>query len=545
MNLKPHISPGRLKQIVKILAKYGFEDVLGYLNLPGRDATHRITRVPPGHTPYERIRMALEELGPTFVKFGQILSVRADLIPRPLVLELERLQDDAAPIDAAAALSVVRENLPRPVDDVLAHFDPRPLAAASLSQVHRGVLRADGREVALKIQRPGIREDIDRDLELFAFIARRLHARIESLACYDLPGLVELLRRTLETELDFLREARHMHIAGRQMSALPGIRVPVVERGLSSTKVLVVEYIEGVRPDGAPPAEGPRLARIGLAATVTQILENGFFHADPHPGNMLIVGGETICLLDWGMVGRLTPNDRDRMIDLLGAIVHRDSDALVDVLLSIAGRPSDIERRSLQVDIMELLDMHTVTAVADIRLGVLLLDISDLIRKHRLHLPADLFLMFKALVTAEGTVRSIDPRLDVISEVAPHVRRLALERLSPPRVWGRIRSLGLRLAASPGRFPKQVARVVDQMRRGELRLRFEHHNLGDLRHTLDKIFSRLTLGIISGSMIIGSSLILVTELPPMVAGYSMLGLIGYLLAGVLGLWVVYDILRSR
>ncbi|MCJ8498987.1 ABC1 kinase family protein [Desulfatitalea alkaliphila] len=545
MNLTPTISPLRFKEIVGAFVKYGFEDVMGFLHLPGKRTAQKVTKVPEGLSPYERIRMAFEELGPTFVKFGQVMSLRSDLLPRSLIVELERLQDNAAPVDWEKMRAVLEENLPLPVDNVFVRCERQPMASASLSQVHRAVLQADGRVVALKIQRPGIRADIDRDLDIFNFIARRLHERVESLQIYNLPGMVDLLRKTLDRELNFLREARYMNVAREQHMDLRGIFIPAVVRELSSEKVLVMDHVEGWRPGDGVTADAPHLARIGLAASIRQILENGFFHADPHPGNMLIMGNETLALLDWGMVGRLTPKDRNDMIDLIGAVVSRDSDDLVDAILTLNSAPMNIDRRSLQIDVMELLDMHSVAAVEEINLGMLLLDISDLLRAHRLQVPLDLYLMIKALVTAEGTARLIDPKLDIIAEIEPHLRRLALARFKPTRIWQRFQSMAFKLVTSPIQFPRQVAEVVEKMQRGELRLRFEHHNLGDMRLTLEKTFSRLTLGIIAGATIIGSSLLLVTELPPKVAGYSLLGLIGYLFAGLMALWVVYDILRNR
>lgn len=545
MNIKPAISPSRFKEILTILVKYGFEDLLGYLNLPGRQTVRRLTRVPEELTIHERIRKAFEALGPTFVKFGQVLSTRADLLPRPLIVELEKLQDHAPPVAWDEMRTIIDNYLPQPVEALFDQVEEKPIAAASLSQVHLAVLREGRQKVALKIQRPSIRTDIERDLDIFAFIARRLHQNMERVQVYDLPGLVNLLRRTLNRELDFQREARNMQIAQKQMTPLDSLRIPSLYHHLCSSHVLVMEHIEGTRPGAVPHQNNAhRLARIGLAAAVQQILGNGFFHADPHPGNILIVEDKALCLLDWGMVGRLTPEDRHRMIDLINGVVNGDTDAVVAALLAISGNPTHIDRRALQIDVMDLLDMHLVAAVEEIRLGMLLLDISDLIHDHRLKIPLDLFLMIKALVVMEATARLIYPRLNIVAELKPHLQRLAMERFNPTRLLRNFRSALFKALSSPARFPKRLAHIVEKIERGEMRLHFEHHNLGPMRQTLDNIFSRLTLGIIAGAMIIGSSLILVTGLPPKLGDYSILGLIGYLLSGLLGIWVVYDILRK-
>ena len=546
MNLKTVQNLGRFRQIVSIFVKYGFGDVLSHLGLPGRQLAEKISRVDAGLTTYQRLRLAFDELGPTFIKFGQILSLRSDMLPRELTRELAKLQDKAAPVPVETIIKTVEKRLGRPVDEVFAVFDRTPVASASLSQVHRAVLRRGRSAVALKVRRPGIRAKIDLDLGIFESIAHALHERMSEVQIYDLPGLVALIRQTLGRELDFVREARYMTIARSRM--VPGIYIPEPYPDWTSSGLLVMEYIQGVRLAEMTPAaavQPSEMARQGLHATVQQILEDGFFHADPHPGNLLVVDGKTLCLLDWGMTGRLGTQDRQHLIDLLAATVEKDSERLVDTLTTVSRASEDTDPRALERDVLELLDIHMAASVAEIRIGELMLDLTDLIRKYRLRVPPDLFMMIKALVTAEASVRLIHPELDVVSEIRPHVRRLAARRFQPRRLLERIRVLLMKLAGSPGQFPRRIGGIVAKMERGDLRLRFEHHNLDDLTSTLDKIFSRLTLGVIVGAMIIGSSLIVTTGLPPLLWGYPLLGLAGYCTSGIVGLWVVYDILRNR
>jgi ubiquinone biosynthesis protein len=548
VNLKTVQNLGRFKEIVSVFARYGFGDVLSHLGLPGRQVADRISRVDSELTPFERLRMAFDDLGPSFVKFGQILSLRSDMLPKALTQELAKLQDKAALVPVDQVVEAVEESLGRPLKDVFSVFDKTPLASASLSQVHRAVLREDRTVVALKVRRPEIRAKVDLDLGIFESIAKVLHERMAEVQIYDLPGLVDLIRRTLERELDFEREARYMKIAESRMRHLPGIHIPKANRRLSSRRLLVMEYIRGDRLMDLKPEtlEDPaEMARQGLHATVQQILEDGFFHADPHPGNLLVMEGKTLCLLDWGMVGRLTAEDRIQLADLLAATVEKDSERLVETLLTVSRTSEDTDPRALEREVLELLDVHMAASVADIRIGELMLDITDLIRKYHLRVPPDLFMMIKALVTAEASVRLIYPQLDVVSEMLPHVRRLAAQRFQPRRIVDRLKVLLLKLATSPGQFPKRIGDIVAKMERGDLRLRFEHHHLDDLTSTLDKIFSRLTLGVILGAMIIGSSLIVTTGLPPLLGGYSLLGLAGYCISAVVGLWLVYDILRNR
>ena len=548
MNLKTVQNLGRFKEIVSVFVKYGFGDALGHLGLPGRQVADRISQVDSNLTTYQRLRLAFDDLGPTFVKFGQILSLRSDMLPKELTRELAKLQDKAARVPVEAVIEAVEGSLGRSIDEVFAVFDRTPLASASLSQVHRAVLRNGRLAVALKVRRPGIRDKVDLDLRIFESIARTLHERMPEAQVYDLPGLVALIRQTLARELDFDREAQYMKIARSRMNHLAGIHVPEPIAHLSSPRLLVMEYVQGVRLSDLNPRtleEPQKMARAGLHATIQQILEDGFFHADPHPGNVMIVNGTDICLLDWGMIGRLGTKDRLHLIDLLAATVEKDSERLVDTLLTISRAADAIDPLALERDVLDMLDIHMAGSVAEIRIGDLMLDITDLIRKFQLRVPPDLFMMIKALVTAEASVRRIYPELDVISEIRPHVQRLAAQRFAPRRLFDRLKMLLLKLASSPGEFPRRISDIVAKMERGDFRLRFEHHHLDDLTSTLDKIFSRLTLGVIVGAMIIGSSLIITTGVPPVVFGYPLLGLAGYCISAVVGLWVVYDILRNR
>jgi ubiquinone biosynthesis protein len=548
MTPKTLVNITRFKDIISVFIKYGFADIVRMLDLPGHRMADRIMDVDPKLTPYERFRMALDELGPTFVKFGQVMSLHADLLPGPLIEELQKLQDDAAPVDVEFVKKVISDNLENPWDDVFLSFDERPLAAASLSQVHRAVLRDGPAVVALKVQRPDIESKISRDLSILKSIAERMHERLSEMELYELPRLVALVEKTLSRELDFYREARYVQIARNHMNDLEGVYVPKAYLHLSTPQLLVMEYVDGdnLRTIDREALEDPAsLARNGLHATVRQLFEVGFFHADPHPGNLIISGGDTLVLLDWGMVGRLTPEDRYEMVDMIAAISEKDSRRLVDSLLSMTAARSDIDRRALERDIIDLLDAHLVASLFELRLGKLIMEITDLLRRYRLQIPADLFMMIKALITAETTVQRLHPEMDVVAELRPHLKRLAALRFSPGFLLRGLRAAALRLAAAPTRFPRRIGDIVEKMEQGRLQIGFEHRNLDGLQTTFEKIFSRLTMGVILGALIIGSSLIITTGIPPIVYGYPALGLVGYLVSAVLGLWLIFDILRNR
>jgi ubiquinone biosynthesis protein len=415
--------------------------------------------------------------------------------------------------------------------------------------VHRAILR-DGRiPLALKVQRPEIRQKIKTDLDILTRAAKILHERAASLRMYDLPRLMQTVAQTLQRELDFSREARHMQIARNIMRGLTGVHVPRVYNDLSRERLLVMEYVQGRKLkeiDRDSLANAETLAKNAIKAAVKQVLADGFFHADPHPGNLLISDdSQTLSLLDWGMIGRLTRQDRHELLNLMEAITERDARMLTDTLLVITSGSGDLDRRELERDLLNLMDYHITQSLDQLHLDRFFMDIMEIVRKHELPIPSNHFLTLKSLITAEGTARLLYPQLNVIGEVEPHVRRLAALHFKPDALWRQLRKMIFEIAASPTRLPRQIGEIIRKLEHGDLRLRFEHHNLSGLLTILDKTFSRLTMGIIAAAMIIGSSLIITTGIPPLFLGYPVLGLVGYLISAVLGLWIVFDILRSR
>ncbi len=548
MDLRTIARVGRFKDIVVTLVRYGFDDLVERLDLPGIGVIKRIEKADRELGTYERIRYALEELGPTFVKFGQIMSIRPDLLPRPLIRELSRLQDEVAPEKFDRIIGVLQKSMGQGLDEVFSTFDEKPLASASLSQVHRAVLRKGGRTVAVKVQRPGIRRKVELDLDIFEALVNRLHERSEDLRAYDLPNLVRIVRWNLLRELDFTREARNMKIARSNMTEEAGIYIPEAYDEYCTEQVLVMEYVEGTKLrdlEALTPEDAESLARQGLNAAITQILEDGFFHADPHPGNVLIADGNRLCLLDWGMIGRLSERDRYELVDLIKSVVEKDSEGLVDSLLILTKGEYGIDRRGLERQLLEILDTYFAVPIKDMNLGHLLLDITALLRGYRLRLPSDLVIMVKALITAEGTARQIYPDLNVISEAEGSIERIAAARFWPGRLWHNLRISIRHFLALQRQFPLRAYQIMEKLDRGELAIRFEHENLEGLRKTLEHIFNRLTSGIIIGAMIIGSTMIITTGVGPLLFGFPALGLVGYLISGVLGLWLVFSIIRTR
>ena len=548
MDLKTLAGLARFKDIVMILMKYGFDDVINRLEIPGIELIKKIHKGSDELGTFERMRYALEDLGPTFVKFGQIMSLRPDMLPPQLIDELSKLQDEVAPVEFSQIKETVENNTGRPLQETFSIFDVEPLAAASISQVHRGILKKEGHIVSIKVQRPGIHSKIKADLDILAAIADQLHERIDDLKTYDLPNLVRVTRRNLLRELDFKREARNMKIAASFASEHSEIYIPEVYEEYCTERLLVMEYVQGIKLkdlDTENVIDPESMAKQGLKAAIKQILDDGFFHADPHPGNILIIEDERLCLMDWGMTGRLSERDRHELIDLLKSVVDKDSEAMVYALVRLSSAEEAIDQRGLERELLDLLDSYYAVPVKEMNIGQLLMAITELLRKYRLRLPSDLVIMIKALVTAEGTARIIYPDLNIVAEAKDYISSLALERFKPKSLWRSFRFTLSEFFSLQKELPRRMVQILNKADSGDLTLGFRHENLGPLRNTLDNITNRLTFGIIIAAMIIGSSMIITTGIGPFLFGFPALGVIGYLISGLLGLWLIFNIIRKR
>ena len=548
MDIKAVMHLGRFKDIVVTLIKYGFSDVVERLDFPGRELLVKIRKIDREMGTWERIRRMLEDLGPTFIKFGQIMSVRPDLLPNPLILELRKLQDEVPPVSYEDIRQLVERNLERPLTEVFSQFEEKPVAAASLAQVHRAVLWDGGQEVAVKVQRPRIRPVIDTDLYILEFIAGQLDQRMEWSQVYDLPNLVKELKKGMFRELDFTREARHMKVFRSNLAGSQEIYIPEIHESYITPQLLTMELVYGsklkeLEPDALVDREV--LAHRALRLTVKTILEDGFFHADPHPGNVLILDDNVLCLLDWGMVGRLTRRTRYDLIDLINAVVDKDSEKILGILLNMTRGSEDVNANRLEREILDILDIYHSLPIRELNLGQLLLDLSTMLRENRLQVPVDLAIMIKALITAEGTARQLHPDLNVVEEAKPYIKRLVAERWKPKVLWRDLSRNIYNLVFLQKQLPMRLAQIVEKIDRGELNIRFQHENLGGIRSTLENITNRLTLGIIIAALIIASSMIITTGVKPLLLGFPALGIIGYLVSGVLGLWLIFNIIRSR
>jgi ubiquinone biosynthesis protein len=547
MEIKSIRNINRLKKIVWVLFRYGFDDIVHRLDLPGSFIFRRITRIKTPLTTNERIRMVFQELGPTFIKFGQVLSMRPDLIPGPLLLELKKLQDRVPPSPVPEVRDLLTGTLKQSIEAVFSDFDWEPLGSASLAQVHRASLTRDGRSVAVKVQRPGIRRMIYSDLDLLAFIAERLN-ELKNYQLYDFPGLVEELRFSLVRELDFTLEARNMKIFRKNLTFPDLMYLPEVYEEITTPYALTMELVKGVRLDQLPPDKAlrERLARNGAKIMLDQMLRQGLFHADPHQGNLLVMDDGRLCFLDWGMTGRIGKELRGNLVDLILALVERDSDTILRLIPHLAAAvPSDLNLQRLERDVLDLMDSYYGISLKEIQIGELIYALMGLLKDHRLRLRSDFALLGRALLSLEGMGKELYPEFNTVEEARPLLAELVKERWSIKHMSESWHAQAGDLYELFRDLPARLKAFFWKVDRGDLTLTFKHTGLSSLNNTLERISNRVTFGIIIAALIVGSSMIITTGVKPLLFGFPVLGVIGYLVSGILGLGLIFNILRKR
>jgi ubiquinone biosynthesis protein len=548
-------SINRYRQILTVFAKYGFGDLIETLRV-GQYIELGLQLVSRGRpephekqTRAERVRHICEELGPTFVKLGQVLSTRPDLIPPDWAEELEKLQHQVPPFPFAQVHEIVERALGQPLATAFAEFDEQPIAAASIAQVHRATM-TNGEIVAVKVQRPGIRELIEVDLEILLHLATLAERHLEDVRLHRPTRIVHEFARTIENELDFQVEAGNLERFGAVFLNDDTVYVPKVYRGSSAEQVLTLEFIDGIRPNELPRLleaghDLKLLARRGADLILKQIFAHGFFHADPHPGNVFVLPHDVICYLDFGMMGRVDRRTRERFSDLVAAVAGRDAEKTARVLLDLLEHDDDVEPdlRLIERDVAELIDVHLVARLEEFAMGKLLRHLLELSHRHRLRLPPELVLMLKALATAEKVGAALDPDLDMVALAAPFVRRLQLERYRPARMARDLYESGADILQFVREIPGNLRDLLRLTRHGALKIGFEHRGLDHMLEVNERIANRVSFAIVVAALIVGSSVIVHSQIPPKWYEIPVVGLVGFVTAGVLGLWLLIAILR--
>ena len=543
----------RLKEITGILIRHGlgrFAERLGLPRTVARVAGFFEAPPPEGEsdvpTPV-RLRRALEALGPTFIKLGQILSTRVDVFPPEWIAEFEKLQNRVPALPCADIESLIEHSLGRPLEDVFASFERAPIGSASIAQVHRATL-PDGTAVAVKVRRPGIVAKVDADLRILAHLAYLIELEFPDARHFQPREIVNQFSRSLKRELDLAAEGRAMERFGRDFAEDDSVRVPRVYWACSNSEVNVQDFVDGV-PAGrldllAGAGLDPRLlARRGADAVLRMILINGFFHADPHPGNVFYLAGNRIAFIDFGMVGRLSHVRRDEIVNLLFALARHDERAMTDTLLEWVGS-NPVDEQRFAHDVSELMFQYDHVPLGQLNLSQLIDDIMSLIRDHGIVLPPDLAMLFKALITLEGLGRQLDPDFYLLEQVTPFVRTLIRARYKPAAVAARGRRTLTDGVAMLAGVPHDLVRMLRDVRQGRFRVNLDLARLDHFGRQIDKSSNRLTMGIVTGCLIIGSSIVLTVDAGPKLLGLPLLGLFGFLIALVNSCWLILSIWRA-
>ncbi len=543
----------RLHEIASVMIRYGWGDLVRVLGISG--VLERAGRVLHWHSTSEisqleapvRIRRALEELGPTFVKLGQVLATRVDMFPPHWIAEFEKLHSQVPAVPYEIMHPELVAAIKGEPAEVFAAFDPVPLAAASIAQVYRATLK-DGTPVVVKMRRPGIEGVIRADLRILEHAAKLLESEVPDSRRYDPVHIVSQFRRSLNRELDLAKEARNIDQFARHFADDPLVKIPKVYWEFTNDRVNVQEEIvgkAGVSPDmlRASGLDPKLLAARGADTVLRMVLEHGYFHADPHPGNVLFLPGNRIGMIDFGMVGMLTSPRRNQIVDLLHALTRKDEQALLQVLLDWSGESVRDEDR-LAYDVTELLQSYDDLKLKDVKIGGLLNDITALMRDNNLVLPADLTLLFKTLITLEGLGQQLDPEFHMIDNVTPFVERIIQQRYTPQALLARGRKSVREALEVVADLPRDLRHLVRDMRRGRVKIDLDLKRLDQFGHQLDSASNRLTMGILTASLVIGSSIIMTVEGGPKLFGLPLFGLLGFLIAFFNSVWIIFSIWRS-
>jgi ubiquinone biosynthesis protein len=546
----PPRSLGRISEIAQVAVRHGFgyffrrnrlSDLLPGNGQPGAD-------VPPSERG-RHLREMLDELGPTFVKFGQLLSMRPDVLPPDIIAELRGLQDDVSPFPYEEVEAMVLAELGQPVERLFREFDPVPMAAASIGQVHRATL-PNGRDVIVKVQRPGAPRQIEADLNLMYQAARLAKERVRALDFIDAEALVDEFARSIRQELDYRLEARNAETFRKNFAGHPHVRIPRVYWSYTRPRVLTLEYLDGTQLAdlellGWAPEQRRRLAEVLTEAWMTMIFRHGFFHGDPHPANVLVFAPDRIGLVDFGLAGRLTDEDLSKATGLFIDVVNENIEALPNRLSELGVRYPKEREEEFVAELRDVCYKYYGASLAEIDPQQVIRDAFALIYRMNLRLPTRFVLLDKAVATLGTVGIELSPDFNVFEVAKPYARSLLLGRYTPARVAARARRESINLARVAAEFPYQIHDILQEVRDGQIEVGFVHKGLDEFMAKIDVAFNRLVVALIVASGLIGSSLLgIFAETGPKIWGLHFLSVLGFAVSGLLGAWLLWGVIRS-
>ncbi|MCF8253609.1 MAG: AarF/ABC1/UbiB kinase family protein [Bacteroidia bacterium] len=542
----------RYKYVLQVLMKHGLDDMMAHSSLKKFLPKIKLHRKIKGelskvsYSRYQRIRMALEELGPTYIKFGQILSNRPDLLPVELIDELKKLQDSVPCFPFSSVKTIIETDLNGSLDELFHSFEETPIASASIAQVHLAKLHT-GEIVVLKVQRPDIEEMIEEDLKILGDLAEIAEHNFPQIARFEPIELVKSLDKSMNRELNFLLEAYNINHFRHLFANDEKVYAPKVYSKYSTRRVICLEYIDGIKLNQleklrAQNIDLSQLAEQGLYIYFQQIFRFGFFHADPHPGNVFVLRDGRICLLDFGMVGTMNRKDKEAFKNFIIAIAKGDLRNLTDAIEQLSNRKKSINKSELEYDISILIEEFPPETIDERNMGEIVDRLQKIIFKHKLSFSNDFFLLLRALVILDGISRQLDPKFNTLERIRKHSFRLFEEGLEPKNllksalqemvdIWDFVRVL-----------PADFKGILNRIKEGKVKLEFI--GLNQLLHTLDVISNRLSAAIILAAMILGSSMVVLSQIPPLWKGIPIIGLIGIIVSGIFGSMMLFSIYKN-
>ena len=534
---------GRAREIIGIVVKYGFSEWVSNNGL-GKYlvSKKRLARI-ESLTKWERIRMAVEELGPTFIKFGQILADRIDIVPDELREELCKLQDKADPMPDEVAIREIETELNRPVSEVFRDFDRNHLASASIAQTYKAVL-LNGDEVCIKIERPGIDKKINLDLHLMNYFAARIQKNNPEMEAINITGVVKEFGRIIKDELDFRHEAGNIVRFRHNFEGHPDIYVPRIYSEYTTPKMLVEEFITGTKVSEletllASGCDTVAVAQKGMKLVFEQLFIHGFFHADPHPGNIFIKEGDVIVFLDYGMMGTLRPEHLNFLGKYVIGYLHRDPHALTEALLLLSGKRTFSRFKDLEFQVSDMLAHYKYLSIKEINFGKVMNESVDIIVRFGLNIPPGIYLLIKALITIERVAVTLNPDIDFASEMRPYAVELMKEQYNPKRIAGEVFDAIKEYYKLLTEFPSEINEIIYKIKEGRFKTMIELKGFEPLMEHVDSASNRMSAAIVVAALIIGASIISQWDQT------RMAGIIVFSIAGILGFWLLIKLFRKN
>jgi ubiquinone biosynthesis protein len=544
----------RLRDIVRIMFRHGFKPLLDAMHLAGmlsvseRVLGRKKQKETEELTSPVRLRLALEELGPTFIKFGQILSTRPDILPQEYISELLKLQDSVPALPFKDVAGVIEREFKKPVSELFLDIEENAVAAASIAQVHRATTLA-GEEVVVKIKRPGIERTIDTDTAILNYLARLSFKYIPETRIYDPVAVVEEFARVIKRELDLTLEASFTEKFRANFSDDPRVTIPKVYWDITGKSVLTMQRISGIKVSDVARLkerniEADAVARLIAETFFRQVFEFSIFHGDLHSGNIFVLGPDSIALVDFGIVGRIDAAMKEHLAEVLIGFVTEDFERLVRVYLKMGIIPEGIDKAAFEAEYYDMMQHYFGRPFKHVRMGELMMDYIKLASRYKVRLPKDLLLFDKCLLELEGLARVLYPDVSILKESEPYAKRLYKERVSPTRLVKDAVATLYDYKDMMYNYPQNIDQIMKKIIDDKMRIEFMHRGLEDFIGEVDRSSNRLTFGLILAALIVGSSLVMASDAAPLVFGFPAFGLLGFVVASLLGFWLAFQILKS-